>query len=121
MFFFLAVFGIWRSNFSPGLSLLQYLYVSRLSGLPYSCRTGWRILMNFHSEARRSVVRILLSSPHQRVTMMSLETNLLFIYSLCRTQVDERAIHNALEKRQVELEAIRCDFISLSLLDSTLS
>ena len=62
--FFLAVFGIWRSNFSHGLSLLQYLYVSRLSGLPYSCRNGWRILMNFHSEAHCSVVRILLSSPH---------------------------------------------------------
>ena len=45
-------------------------------------------------------------------TTMSLEINLLFLSSLCRTDVNERAIHNALEKRQVELERIRCDSLS---------
>ena len=45
-------------------------------------------------------------------TTMSLEINLLLLSFLCRTDVNERAIHNALEKRQVEIERIRCDSLS---------
>ena len=53
---FQSFFLTWRSTFSHGLLYLPYFF--RFSGLPCYCITGWRILINFHFEARRRVVRI---------------------------------------------------------------
>ena len=42
---FLVVFRIWHCTVSDGLLYIKYLYVSRLSGFPCNCMTGWRILI----------------------------------------------------------------------------
>ena len=50
--------GCFFFRFCRSIFFMACLNVSRLSGLPCNCMTGWRIRINFHFEAARSVVRI---------------------------------------------------------------